>query len=106
VWIAFPIADILSTLLTGYFLKKRNEYQTDSNQLWNTIIQSLHLIFVITWFAGLFNVRLFVYQIDANKTFTRERNSSKQYKIMTYRLWYYHLPLWQAFCFLDVVLLI
>jgi hypothetical protein len=24
VWIAFPIADILSTLLTGYFLK-RNE---------------------------------------------------------------------------------
>jgi hypothetical protein len=22
VWVAFPIADVLSTLLTGYFLKK------------------------------------------------------------------------------------
>lgn len=30
-------------------------------------LKSLHLIFVITWFAGLFYiVRLFVYQIEAN----------------------------------------
>jgi putative membrane protein len=29
-------------------------------------LKSLHLIFVITWFAGLFYiVRLFVYQIEA-----------------------------------------
>ena len=31
-------------------------------------IKSLHLIFVITWFAGLFYiVRLFVYQIEAQQ---------------------------------------
>ena len=30
-------------------------------------LKSLHLIFVITWFAGLFYiVRLFVYQIEAD----------------------------------------
>ena len=31
-------------------------------------LKSLHLIFVITWFAGLFYiVRLFIYQTEANK---------------------------------------
>jgi protoporphyrinogen IX oxidase len=53
-------------------------------------IKSLHLIFVITWFAGLFYiVRLFVYQIEANeKTSPEKEILQKQYKIMTYRLWY------------------
>ena len=53
-------------------------------------IKSLHLIFVITWFAGLFYiVRLFVYQIEANEKPSPEREILlKQYKIMTYRLWY------------------
>ncbi len=53
-------------------------------------LKSLHLIFVITWFAGLFYiVRLFVYQIEANDKPSPEREIlQKQYKIMTYRLWY------------------
>jgi protoporphyrinogen IX oxidase len=53
-------------------------------------LKSLHLIFVITWFAGLFYiVRLFVYQIEANDKLSPEREIlQKQYKIMTYRLWY------------------
>ena len=53
-------------------------------------IKSLHLIFVITWFAGLFYiVRLFVYQIEANDKPDLEKEIlHKQYKIMTYRLWY------------------
>ncbi|MBF6641525.1 CopD family protein [Flavobacterium sp. J49] len=53
-------------------------------------IKSLHLIFVITWFAGLFYiVRLFVYQIEANDKPSPEKEILlKQYKIMTYRLWY------------------
>ena len=53
-------------------------------------IKSLHLIFVITWFAGLFYiVRLFVYQIEAAKKESPEKEIlQKQYKIMTYRLWY------------------
>jgi len=53
-------------------------------------IKSLHLIFVITWFAGLFYiVRLFVYQIEANEKPSPEREILlAQYKIMTYRLWF------------------
>lgn len=53
-------------------------------------IKSLHLIFVITWFAGLFYiVRLFVYQIEANEKPSPEREILlQQYKIMTYRLWF------------------
>ena len=53
-------------------------------------IKSLHLIFVITWFAGLFYiVRLFVYQIEAAGKPSPEREIlQKQFKIMAYRLWY------------------
>jgi putative membrane protein len=53
-------------------------------------LKSLHLIFVITWFAGLFYiVRLFVYQIEANDKPSPEKEIlQNQYKIMTYRLWY------------------
>ena len=53
-------------------------------------IKSLHLIFVITWFAGLFYiVRLFVYHIEANSKPSPEKEIlTKQYKLMSYRLWY------------------
>ncbi|WP_316634851.1 CopD family protein [uncultured Flavobacterium sp.] len=53
-------------------------------------LKSLHLIFVITWFAGLFYiVRLFVYQIEANEKPSPEKEILQaQYKIMAYRLWY------------------
>ncbi|HWR93977.1 MAG TPA: CopD family protein [Flavobacterium sp.] len=53
-------------------------------------LKSLHLIFVITWFAGLFYiVRLFVYQIEANDKPSPEKEIlQQQYKIMAYRLWY------------------
>ena len=53
-------------------------------------LKSLHLIFVVTWFAGLFYiVRLFVYQIEAAGKPSPEREIlQRQYKIMTSRLWY------------------
>ncbi|WP_417356065.1 CopD family protein [Flavobacterium sp.] len=53
-------------------------------------IKSLHLIFVITWFAGLFYiVRLFVYHLEANDKPSPEKEILiKQYKLMAYRLWY------------------
>lgn len=53
-------------------------------------LKSLHLIFIITWFAGLFYiVRLFVYQIEATEKASPEKEIlQKQYKIMTTRLWY------------------
>jgi putative membrane protein len=53
-------------------------------------IKSLHIIFVITWFAGLFYTpRLFIYFIDASKKNEPERKIlMSQFKIMIYRLWY------------------
>lgn len=53
-------------------------------------IKSLHLVFVITWFAGLFYIpRLFVYQIEANQRPMPDKEIlSQQLKIMTKRLWY------------------
>ena len=53
-------------------------------------LKSLHLIFVITWFSGLFYiVRLFVYQIEAaSKPSPEKEILQKQYKLMAYRLWY------------------
>ena len=52
-------------------------------------IKSLHLIFVITWFAGLFYIpRLFVYQIEAHHKPSPEKEIlGKQLKIMAKRLW-------------------
>ncbi|MBP9792503.1 MAG: CopD family protein [Flavobacterium sp.] len=53
-------------------------------------LKSLHLIFVITWFAGLFYmVRLFVYHAEAKlKPEPEQRILIAQYQIMQYRLWY------------------
>jgi len=53
-------------------------------------IKALHLIFVITWFAGLFYIpRLFIYHIEAaQKSASEKEILSKQLKIMTRRLWY------------------
>lgn len=53
-------------------------------------IKSFHLIFVITWFAGLFYIpRLFVYQIEASEKPSPEKEIlGKQLKLMAKRLWY------------------
>ena len=53
-------------------------------------IKALHLIFVITWFAGLFYIpRLFIYHIEAQQKDSPERDIlSTQLKIMSRRLWY------------------
>lgn len=53
-------------------------------------IKSLHLIFVVTWFAGLFYIpRLFVYQIEAfHKPSPEKEILGKQLKLMAKRLWY------------------
>ena len=50
----------------------------------------MHLIFVITWFAGLFYIpRLFIYQIEANAKQEPDRTIlTQQLKLMTRRLWY------------------
>ncbi len=52
-------------------------------------VKALHLIFVITWFAGLFYIpRLFIYQIEAFYKPTPEKEIlGKQLKLMAKRLW-------------------
>lgn len=53
-------------------------------------VKALHIIFVVTWFSGLFYiVRLFVYNAEANTKNEPERSIlKKQYGIMQKRLWY------------------
>lgn len=53
-------------------------------------VKALHIIFVVTWFAGLFYiVRLFVYSAEANEKPAPDRLILlKQFAIMQKRLWY------------------
>ena len=57
---------------------------------YNNYIKAFHLIFVITWFAGLFYIpRLFVYQIEAfHKPSPEKEILGKQLKLMAKRLWF------------------
>lgn len=53
-------------------------------------ILSLHIIFVVSWFAALFYiVRLFIYHAEANEMEEPKRSIlQNQYKVMEKRLWY------------------
>lgn len=53
-------------------------------------VKALHIIFIVTWFAGLFYiVRLFIYQVESLSRPTAERDILKpQLDLMAYRLWY------------------
>lgn len=62
-------------------------------------VKALHIIFMVTWFAGLFYiVRLFIYQTEAVEEFERSAKSAvdctkrdllvNQFKLMQKRLWY------------------
>jgi len=54
------------------------------------IVKSLHIIFVVCWFAGLFYmVRLFIYHKEAQIGPVDEKTIlSKQFKIMEHKLWW------------------
>ena len=53
-------------------------------------VKALHIIFVVTWFAGLFYiVRLFIYHIEAEKKDQPAKDIlQNQFKLMSKRLWY------------------
>lgn len=53
-------------------------------------LKALHIIFVVTWFAGLFYiVRLFIYFVEADEEEEAAKAVlQKQYKLMSKRLWY------------------
>ena len=54
------------------------------------IIKSLHIIFMVSWFAGLFYmVRLFIYHVEANGKEDLEKSIlTKQFLTMVRRLWW------------------
>ena len=73
------------------FFKERNQTKFKSILMeYYNYIKALHLIFVITWFAGLFYIpRLFIYHIEATKkTASEQKILSEQLKLMSKRLWY------------------
>lgn len=53
-------------------------------------LKALHIIFIVTWFAGLFYiVRLFIYHVEAEKKDEPAKSILQtQYKLMEKRLWY------------------
>jgi putative membrane protein len=53
-------------------------------------LKALHIIFIVTWFAGLFYMpRLFIYNVEANTKDELTRNVlQQQFGIMMKRLWY------------------
>src|SRR5271166_5991283 len=53
-------------------------------------IKALHIIFIVTWFSGLFYiVRLFIYNAEANEKPEPEKSIlQKQFTIMIRRLWF------------------
>lgn len=53
-------------------------------------LKALHIIFVVTWFAGLFYiVRLFIYQTEANEKIEPDRTVLvKEYQRISRLLWY------------------
>ena len=54
------------------------------------VLKALHIIFVVTWFAGLFYIfRLFIYHVEAETKPEETKNILQtQYKLMSRRLWY------------------
>lgn len=62
------------------------EFLLENYAVW----KALHIIFVVSWFAGLFYmVRLFIYHAEANMRPEAERKVlQEQFNLMQWRLWY------------------
>lgn len=54
------------------------------------VVKSLHIIFMVSWFAGLFYiVRLYIYHSEAQQKIDTERKIlSSQFEIMEKKLWW------------------
>ena len=53
-------------------------------------LKAIHIIFVVSWMAGLFYiVRLFIYHVEANDRTESERITlQRQFEVMQHKLWY------------------
>lgn len=77
-----------STLTDPGVYRRKLTYIWGMFAYYNTI-KALHLIFVVTWFAGLFYIpRLFIYQLEAHlEAEESKRHTLPLLKLMTKRLW-------------------
>jgi len=57
--------------------------------MYYSYVKALHIIFIVTWFSGLFYmVRLFIYHTEANERPEPDRSIlQKQFRLMIRRLW-------------------
>ena len=71
-------------------LSVKESIKTLLQSLMYNYIKALHIIFVVTWFAGMFYMpRLFIYNTEANsKPAEAQAILQEQFKIMMKRLWY------------------
>jgi putative membrane protein len=61
-------------------------FLAENVQVW----KALHIIFVVSWFAGLFYmIRLFIYHTESNSRKEEEKRIlHEQFSLMEWRLWY------------------
>lgn len=59
-------------------------------------LKALHIVFVVSWFAGLFYmIRLYIYEVEAlNKSDQEKKILVRQFRIMQSRLW--HIITWPS----------
>jgi len=84
----YTITFKFSTLTDPGVYRRKLTYIWGMFAYYNTI-KALHLIFVVTWFAGLFYIpRLFIYQLEAHlEAEESKRHTLPLLKLMTKRLW-------------------
>jgi putative membrane protein len=82
--------DAVSTSNLSTFILNNKFNKKSPKSMGYLYIKALHIIFVITWFAGLFYiVRLFIYHTEAlGKDEPDKTILSNQLSIMTKKLWY------------------
>lgn len=84
IFVIFGNTNRSPNLKVGFFFLKM-DIQTKFN-----IVKSLHLVFMVSWFAALFYMpRLLIYYVES-KSMTQDAKDvlQKQYGIMQKRLWY------------------
>lgn len=55
-----------------------------------SVLKALHIIFIVTWFAGLFYIiRIFIYHSETQELSSPKKEIlQEQYRLMSWRLWY------------------
>ena len=75
--------------LIGGFSNYKRHIPTAIKSMMYFYIKALHIIFIVTWFSGMFYiVRLFIYNTEANELPEQERAVlQRQFSVMIRRLW-------------------